>query len=174
MIEANGVEVCTDSFGDPADPPILLVMGTDASMMWWEEGFCRMLADAGRFVIRYDHRDTGRSITYEPTSDTARAGRPASAPSAEARTTAIADESGRERARGSDASCSSRASAVGASAQTPPFMGRGILGAGDYLATNARPPFVDGAPPGRLPGTRPWRPRRCVLPGSPAGRSPAP
>jgi pimeloyl-ACP methyl ester carboxylesterase len=107
MIEANGVEVCTDPFGDPADPTILLVMGTDASMMWWEEGFCRMLADAGRFVIRYDHRDTGRSITYEPTSDTARAGRPASAPSAEARTTAIADESGRERARGSDASCSS-------------------------------------------------------------------
>jgi pimeloyl-ACP methyl ester carboxylesterase len=25
-----------------------------------------MLAGGGRFVIRYDHRDTGRSITYEP------------------------------------------------------------------------------------------------------------
>jgi pimeloyl-ACP methyl ester carboxylesterase len=25
-----------------------------------------MLADGRRFVIRYDHRDTGRSITYEP------------------------------------------------------------------------------------------------------------
>ena len=25
-----------------------------------------MLADRGRFVIRYDHRDTGRSVTYEP------------------------------------------------------------------------------------------------------------
>jgi pimeloyl-ACP methyl ester carboxylesterase len=35
-------------------------------MLWWEEDFCRMLAGAGRFVIRYDHRDTGRSITYEP------------------------------------------------------------------------------------------------------------
>jgi hypothetical protein len=35
-------------------------------MLWWEEGFCQMLADSGRFVIRYDHRDTGRSITYEP------------------------------------------------------------------------------------------------------------
>jgi pimeloyl-ACP methyl ester carboxylesterase len=35
-------------------------------MLWWEEGFCRMLADGGRFVIRYDHRDTGRSVTYEP------------------------------------------------------------------------------------------------------------
>jgi pimeloyl-ACP methyl ester carboxylesterase len=43
-------------------------MGVGASMLWWEEGFCRELADAGRFVIRYDHRDTGRSITYEPGS----------------------------------------------------------------------------------------------------------
>jgi pimeloyl-ACP methyl ester carboxylesterase len=66
MIEANGVELCAESFGDPADSPILLVMGLGASMLWWEEGFCRMLADGGRLVIRYDHRDTGRSVTYEP------------------------------------------------------------------------------------------------------------
>jgi pimeloyl-ACP methyl ester carboxylesterase len=65
MIEANGVELCAESFGDAADSPILLVMGIGASMLWWEEGFCRMLADGGRFVIRYDHRDTGRSVTYE-------------------------------------------------------------------------------------------------------------
>jgi pimeloyl-ACP methyl ester carboxylesterase len=66
MIEANGVELCTEAFGDPRDPPVLLVMGIGASMLWWEEGFCGMLADGGRFVIRYDHRDTGRSMTYEP------------------------------------------------------------------------------------------------------------
>lgn len=66
IVEANGVELCTESFGDPADPPILLVMGIGSSMLWWGEGFCRMLADSGRFVIRYDHRDTGRSVTYEP------------------------------------------------------------------------------------------------------------
>jgi pimeloyl-ACP methyl ester carboxylesterase len=66
MIEANGVELCAEAFGDPADPAVLLVMGIGASMLWWEEGFCRMLADGGRFVIRYDHRDTGRSVTYEP------------------------------------------------------------------------------------------------------------
>jgi pimeloyl-ACP methyl ester carboxylesterase len=34
-------------------------------MLWWEEGLCRLLADGGRFVIRYDHRDTGRSVTSE-------------------------------------------------------------------------------------------------------------
>jgi pimeloyl-ACP methyl ester carboxylesterase len=65
MIEANGVELCTESFGDPTDAPILLVMGAGGSMLWWEEGFCRMLAEGGRFVIRYDHRDTGRSVTYD-------------------------------------------------------------------------------------------------------------
>ena len=66
MIEANGVELCTEPFGDPGDPPVLLIMGVGASMMWWEEGFCRNLAAEGRYVIRYDHRDTGRSTTYEP------------------------------------------------------------------------------------------------------------
>ncbi|MFI1065903.1 alpha/beta fold hydrolase [Streptomyces spororaveus] len=66
VIEVDGIELCTESFGDPSDPPVLLVMGLGASMLWWEEGFCRMLAAGGRFVIRYDHRDTGRSVTYAP------------------------------------------------------------------------------------------------------------
>ncbi|MFB6557671.1 alpha/beta fold hydrolase [Streptomyces sp. NPDC056400] len=66
VIDVDGIELCTESFGDPSDPPVLLVMGLGASMLWWEEGFCRMLAAGGRFVIRYDHRDTGRSVTYPP------------------------------------------------------------------------------------------------------------
>src|SRR4051794_20871071 len=66
MVVANGVELWTESFGEPARPPILLIMGIGASMLWWEEGFCRLLADGGMFVVRYDHRDTGRSVTYEP------------------------------------------------------------------------------------------------------------
>jgi pimeloyl-ACP methyl ester carboxylesterase len=66
MIEVNGVELCSEPFGAPTDPPILFIMGLGASMLWWDDGFCRMLADRGRFLIRYDHRDTGRSVTYEP------------------------------------------------------------------------------------------------------------
>jgi hypothetical protein len=66
MIEANGVELCTDAIGDARNPPVLLVMGMSASLVWWEDGFCAQLAGERRFVIRYDHRDTGRSVTYEP------------------------------------------------------------------------------------------------------------
>jgi pimeloyl-ACP methyl ester carboxylesterase len=68
IVQANGVDLCVDSFGDPADPPILLIMGSSASMDWWEPEFCERLAAGGRFVVRYDLRDTGKSVTYEPGS----------------------------------------------------------------------------------------------------------
>jgi pimeloyl-ACP methyl ester carboxylesterase len=65
IVTANGVEICTEPFGELSDPPVLLVMGSSGSMLWWDEAFCTMLAARGRFVIRYDHRDTGRSVTYD-------------------------------------------------------------------------------------------------------------
>jgi pimeloyl-ACP methyl ester carboxylesterase len=64
MIEVNGVDLCVDTVGGAADPAILLISGMGASMDWWEEEFCQRLADGGRFVVRYDHRDTGRSVSY--------------------------------------------------------------------------------------------------------------
>jgi pimeloyl-ACP methyl ester carboxylesterase len=70
IVRANGVELCVETFGKPADPAILLV-GT--SMLTWEDEFCERLAgvtegaaEGARFVIRYDIRDTGRSVGYEP------------------------------------------------------------------------------------------------------------
>ena len=66
MIDVGGIELCTEPFGDPTDPAVLLVMGIGASMLWWDEGLCRSVVEGGRFVIRYDHRDTGRSATYAP------------------------------------------------------------------------------------------------------------
>jgi pimeloyl-ACP methyl ester carboxylesterase len=66
IIRANGVDLCVQTFGDRADPPILLIMGGASSMDWWEDGFCERLMAGCRFVIRYDHRDTGRSVSYEP------------------------------------------------------------------------------------------------------------
>src|SRR5215207_3147468 len=66
IIRANGVDLAVQTFGDRADSPILLIMGGASSMDWWEDGFCERLAASSRFVIRYDHRDTGRSVSYEP------------------------------------------------------------------------------------------------------------
>src|SRR3954451_7088102 len=66
MIEANGVELCSEAFGDPGDAPVLLIMGMAGSMLWWDERFCRALAAGGRVGIRYDHRATGRSQASEP------------------------------------------------------------------------------------------------------------
>jgi pimeloyl-ACP methyl ester carboxylesterase len=66
MVRANGVDLCVEAFGDPEAPAILLISGAAASMDWWDAEFCRRLAAGGRFVIRYDHRDTGRSVSYPP------------------------------------------------------------------------------------------------------------
>jgi pimeloyl-ACP methyl ester carboxylesterase len=60
----NGVELCAETFGDPADPAVLLIHGASASMLWWPEPLCTQLAGRGRYVIRYDQRDTGRSTSY--------------------------------------------------------------------------------------------------------------
>jgi pimeloyl-ACP methyl ester carboxylesterase len=66
MVLANGVELCVQTFGNPASPAILLIGGAASSMDWWEDEFCERLASGPRFVIRYDPRDTGQSVSYEP------------------------------------------------------------------------------------------------------------
>jgi pimeloyl-ACP methyl ester carboxylesterase len=66
IVRSNGVDLCAQTFGDRADPAVLLIAGNSASMLSWEDDFCARLASAPRFVIRYDHRDTGRSVTYAP------------------------------------------------------------------------------------------------------------
>jgi pimeloyl-ACP methyl ester carboxylesterase len=66
IVQANGVDLCVETFGDRTDPAILLIMGSGASMDWWEDDFCERLAAGRRFAIRYDHRDTGRSVSYAP------------------------------------------------------------------------------------------------------------
>ncbi|MBE1204411.1 alpha/beta fold hydrolase [Aminobacter carboxidus] len=65
-VRANGVEIVTEAFGDPSAPPMLLIMGAMASMLWWPDAFCRQIAASGRHVIRYDNRDTGLSTKYAP------------------------------------------------------------------------------------------------------------
>lgn len=66
LVTVGDVELYVESFGDPADPTILLVAGAAASLDWWDADFCARLADAGRHVVPYDHRDTGQSTTSRP------------------------------------------------------------------------------------------------------------
>ncbi|WP_073225222.1 alpha/beta fold hydrolase [Streptomyces sp. NBRC 110465] len=62
---SSDVSIAYESFGDPGDPPVLLVMGFGAQMLAWHEDFCRALADRGRYVIRYDNRDCGLSTKFD-------------------------------------------------------------------------------------------------------------
>jgi pimeloyl-ACP methyl ester carboxylesterase len=65
LAPCNGIELEYETFGDPADPAILLVMGLGIQMLGWQEEFCQMLVDRGYFVIRYDNRDVGLSSKIE-------------------------------------------------------------------------------------------------------------
>ncbi|MGW2827010.1 alpha/beta fold hydrolase [Streptomyces sp. NPDC001443] len=59
------VSLAYESFGDPGDPAVLLVMGFGAQLIAWHEDFCRALAARGRHVIRYDNRDSGLSTKFD-------------------------------------------------------------------------------------------------------------
>jgi pimeloyl-ACP methyl ester carboxylesterase len=55
------IELAHESFGSPEDTPLLLVMGLATQMIGWPDDFCRMLAERGLYVVRFDNRDIGLS-----------------------------------------------------------------------------------------------------------------
>lgn len=65
----GGIRLCYETFGDPSDPALLLIMGLGTQMVAWHEDFCARLVGEGFHVIRYDNRDIGRSthLTDAPT-----------------------------------------------------------------------------------------------------------
>jgi pimeloyl-ACP methyl ester carboxylesterase len=65
IASANGVEICFQEMGDPDGEPLLLVMGLATQMIAWHEGLCRLLAERGFRVIRFDNRDIGRSTKLD-------------------------------------------------------------------------------------------------------------
>ncbi|HVK26210.1 MAG TPA: alpha/beta fold hydrolase, partial [Actinokineospora sp.] len=56
----DGTRLWAEDFGDPEQAPLLLIMGANAGALTWPDEFVGLLAETHR-VIRYDHRDTGRS-----------------------------------------------------------------------------------------------------------------
>lgn len=61
----DGLILWTEAFGLPSSPPILLIMGAMNQGIFWPDDFCSDLAKGGFYVIRYDHRDTGKSTAVD-------------------------------------------------------------------------------------------------------------
>lgn len=64
-VDCNGIELVYQAFGKRTEPPLLLIMGLGAQMIGWDEAFCRLVADRGYYVIRFDNRDVGRSTAFD-------------------------------------------------------------------------------------------------------------
>ena len=63
ILGLGDVRLCMESFGELGDPTMLMISGAAESMDGWDAVWCKQLAAAGRRVVRYDHRDTGRSTS---------------------------------------------------------------------------------------------------------------
>jgi pimeloyl-ACP methyl ester carboxylesterase len=62
---ANGIEICYDAVGNASDPTVLLVMGLGGQLIQWDPELCRMIAERGFRVVRFDNRDVGLSTHLE-------------------------------------------------------------------------------------------------------------
>jgi pimeloyl-ACP methyl ester carboxylesterase len=65
LASANGIELAYETFGDPGDPAMLMIMGLGGQMLHWDAKLCALLAGRGFQVIRYDNRDVGHSTQID-------------------------------------------------------------------------------------------------------------
>jgi pimeloyl-ACP methyl ester carboxylesterase len=57
----RGISLCYEQFGDPADPPIVLIAGLGQQLHSWPDGLVAELVAQGYHITRFDNRDVGRS-----------------------------------------------------------------------------------------------------------------
>lgn len=79
-VRANGIDICYEAIGDPADPALLLIMGHGMQLDAWEMSFCQEFVARGFFLVRFDNRDVGLSTKFDgrlPDLDAARRRDPA-------------------------------------------------------------------------------------------------
>lgn len=62
---ANGITIEYEDHGDPAAPPVLLVMGLGGQLTLWPIELVDALVARGFRVIRYDNRDIGLSTKFD-------------------------------------------------------------------------------------------------------------
>lgn len=63
-IMANGIQIEYDTFGNRSSAALLLIAGNGTQLLFWDAGFCELLAKTGLFVIRFDNRDSGLSTKF--------------------------------------------------------------------------------------------------------------
>jgi pimeloyl-ACP methyl ester carboxylesterase len=67
----SGCRICYQVFGSPTDTAILLVSGHSCAMTQKTDGLISLLSPPAQphYIIRFDHRDTGRSTSFVKPSD---------------------------------------------------------------------------------------------------------
>jgi proline iminopeptidase len=60
-VTTNGITLEYETWGNPAAPPILLIMGLGMQLTSWPDAFCDGLVAHGFRVIAFDNRDCGLS-----------------------------------------------------------------------------------------------------------------
>jgi pimeloyl-ACP methyl ester carboxylesterase len=62
LVDVGGaIRLCCERLGDPAAPPIVLIMGLGRQLIAWPHTLCEQLTVRGFHVVRFDNRDIGRS-----------------------------------------------------------------------------------------------------------------
>lgn len=69
FVSSGRLRLWTERSGDSAAPVVLLVMGTATQGIGWPDELVAALVAGGRQVIRFDHRDTGRSECVDFATD---------------------------------------------------------------------------------------------------------
>ncbi|MBU1902018.1 MAG: alpha/beta hydrolase, partial [Proteobacteria bacterium] len=64
-VDANGIQLEYETFGEPDSPALLLIIGLAGQLTGWDEKLCQQLAQQGHHVIRFDNRDAGLSSKIE-------------------------------------------------------------------------------------------------------------
>src|SRR4051794_12717326 len=65
VVPSGPLRIWTERFGDPELPAVLMVMGSAAQSVSCPDGLVARLVGRGAQVIRFDHRDTGRSSVVD-------------------------------------------------------------------------------------------------------------
>lgn len=63
-LQANGITLGYDRFGNAGDEAMLLISGLGVQRLRWADSFCERLAAKGFHVIRFDNRDAGESTHF--------------------------------------------------------------------------------------------------------------